>query len=373
MNAGKGPSLESEIAAARLEISADTISMSVTELTSLYKEGTLIIRPEFQRLYRWSNEQKSRLIESVLLGIPLPSLFVSQSESGTWELVDGLQRVSTLLELQGVLATQDGGIAPELILDGTKFLPRLEHHTWSGRDDTVSLTEAQKLDIRLARLDIKVIKRSSDPKAKFDLFQRLNSFGSVLTGQEIRSAMIAGTNSAALAWLTRLAQNDDFLTCVALNDRLIDEQYDLELVLRFLMLHNRKIEGRSGLTDFPARLNDWSVEFAGGLNKDDEQLRRIFEETFASLANHGGERILKKWDPSRGDFRGGFSNTSFEVFALGLGYCVANGIPHREDYLELAQRLWTSPDMIDRFATGLATADRFIKTIPLGRQLLELK
>src|SRR5579884_211987 len=92
--------LESEIRRARLEISADTISMSISELTSLYREETLIIRPEFQRLFRWNIEQKSRLVESVLLGIPLPSLFVAQSEEGTWELVDGLQRVSTLLELQ---------------------------------------------------------------------------------------------------------------------------------------------------------------------------------------------------------------------------------------------------------------------------------
>src|SRR4051794_12541391 len=118
--------LEREIANARLEISANTISMSITELTSLYREGTLQIRPEFQRLFRWSNEQKSRLVESVLLGIPLPSLFVSQSDSGTWELVDGLQRVSTLLQLQGVLLGTDGTPLTPLRLTRTKFLEGLE-------------------------------------------------------------------------------------------------------------------------------------------------------------------------------------------------------------------------------------------------------
>ncbi len=124
--------LEREISEVRLEIAADTISMSISELTSLYKEGILLIRPEFQRLFRWSNEQKSRLVESVLLGIPLPSLFVSQSESGSWELVDGLQRVSTLLQLQGVLVGADGSLLPPVRLTRTKFLEHLENHTWTG-------------------------------------------------------------------------------------------------------------------------------------------------------------------------------------------------------------------------------------------------
>lgn len=193
-------SLESEISEARLEISADSISMSISELTNLYREGVLEIRPEFQRLYRWSAEQKSRLMESVLLGIPLPSLFVSQAEDGGWELVDGLQRVSTLLEVQGLLQDADGSTRPALVLSATKYLPSLEGLSWASANGP-ELTEAQKLDVRLARLDLKVIKRGSDPKAKFDLFQRLNSFGSSLTPQEIRSAMVAGTNGDCLAWL----------------------------------------------------------------------------------------------------------------------------------------------------------------------------
>jgi hypothetical protein len=118
--------LEQQVRKARLEISAETISMSVSELTNLYREGILQIRPEFQRLYRWSQEQKSRLVESILLGIPVPSLFVSQSESGRWELVDGLQRVSTLLELQGLLVNADGTMRPPLVLRGTKYLSRLD-------------------------------------------------------------------------------------------------------------------------------------------------------------------------------------------------------------------------------------------------------
>jgi len=360
--------LEAEISKARLEIAADSISMSVSELTNLYREGVLEIRPEFQRLFRWKPEQKSRLVESVLLGIPLPSLFVSQSEAGRWELVDGLQRVSTLLELQGLLKNADGSVRPPLQLSETKFLPSLGGYSWESSGG-LQLSEAQKLDVRLARLDLKVIKRSSDPKGKFDLFQRLNSFGSSLTPQEIRSAMVAGTNADCLSWLTRLAADDNFRACTALHDRLIDEQYDLELVLRFLMLHAREVAGRARLSNFSSRLDDWSIELAADPSTW-PKLERTFTGTFDWLASHGGDTVFKKWERERHEFRGGFLNTSFEVLALGVGYHVANGHPVRSDVSAAAMTLWELPEMNTRFATGLATQDRLVKTLPLGRKLM---
>ena len=70
----------------------------------MYKDDLeFVINPDFQRLFRWENGQKSKLIESLLLGIPLPSIFVFEKEDATWELIDGLQRISTLLEFMGEL------------------------------------------------------------------------------------------------------------------------------------------------------------------------------------------------------------------------------------------------------------------------------
>ena len=99
--------LEDEIRDARLEISTDGYSISIGELTNMYTEGELIISPDYQRLFRWDLRQKSQLIESILIGIPLPSIFVAQDNQGRWEIVDGLQRISTLLEFQGVLKAEE--------------------------------------------------------------------------------------------------------------------------------------------------------------------------------------------------------------------------------------------------------------------------
>ncbi len=79
--------LEGELTLVRRSISTDSYPMSIGELTNLFREGELVIRPAFQRLFRWEDEQKSLLIESILLGIPIPSIFVSQDQDGKWELI----------------------------------------------------------------------------------------------------------------------------------------------------------------------------------------------------------------------------------------------------------------------------------------------
>jgi len=362
--------LEEQITIARQEVSAESISMSVSELTSLYKEGVLIIRPEFQRLFRWTVDQKSRLVESVILGIPIPSIFVSQDEAGKWELVDGLQRVSTLLQLQGLLVGLDGTLQPPLRLSSTIYLEDLDGKSWEGSGDD-AFTEAQKLDVRLARLDIRVIRRSSNPKAKFDLFQRLNSYGSALTPQEIRTALIAGVNGDMLAWLQRLAGHTGFVQTVALGDRLVDEQFDLELILRYLMLHDREIKGkRGGLGDFPTKLDEWAIRFAESFPARADELAARFDDTFDVIQSHGSETIFRKWDVSTETFRGGFSSTSFETIAMGIGFHLYQGTPFRTDLHEAAKQLWTELPMTLGTTTGLATGDRFAKTVPLGRELM---
>ncbi len=102
-------SLIEELNSARLQVHTDSYSMSIGEIVNLYKDKELQIHPEFQRLFRWTETQKSKLIESILLGIPLPSFFIAQREDGVWEVVDGLQRLSTIFSFMGELKDEMGG------------------------------------------------------------------------------------------------------------------------------------------------------------------------------------------------------------------------------------------------------------------------
>jgi hypothetical protein len=364
--------LEAQVLEARRTIASDGYPMSIGELTNLYRDKELIIRPEFQRFFRWTQVQKSRLIESLLLGIPLPSIFVAQQEEGKWELVDGLQRVSTILELQGELRDQDGDNIPPLELTGTKYLPALEGRRWEDTDPRRSLSNALRLDIKRAKIDVKIIKRESSPQTKYDLFQRLNSYGSTLTDQEMRSALLAAVSPEFLSWLENLASYPSFVEATQLSERLIDERYDLELVLKFIVLHNwpQKELSLSSLRDFPRVLDDKAVALAIGSPSGDDHLASIFKRTFDVIIGNGGEVVLRRWDPKRNQFGGSFLNSAFEIFALGLGYHIAQGSAFRTDLVELAMSIWSKPHMSSGFATGRSTEARLLDFVPMGRKLL---
>lgn len=363
--------LEDQIKDARRTISTDGYPMSIGELTNLYKEGELIIRPEFQRFFRWTTVQKSNLIESILLGIPIPSVFVSQTEDGKWELVDGLQRISTILEVQGELENNSEKLPP-LTLEGTKYLPALEGKCWNNLDTNNELSNAQKLDIKRSKIDLKIIKRESSPKTKFDLFQRLNSYGTSLNAQEMRSAYLVAASPECFSWIESLAKYNSFATCTQLSEKLLEERYDLELVIRFLVLHNRE-ESRLSLTalrEFPQILDNESIAIAEAFPKGMKELEETFKTTFDILAEAEGDNIFRKWDKHKKSFRGSFLTTSFEVFALGLGNHIANNTRYRTDILNAVIELWSSERMVTGYSTGRSSESRLSEFIPLGRKLL---
>lgn len=356
----------SEVEAARRTISSDGYPMSISELTNMYRDGELIIRPEYQRLFRWSPSQKSRLIESLLLGIPIPSIFVAQREDGNWELVDGLQRVSTILEFQGQLMNENHTPLPPLILEGTKFLPSLEGAAWGGDKE---IPQPLLLDLKRSKIDIKIIKRESSREAKYDLFQRLNSYGSQLTAQEIRSAILVSISPDFFSWLDEIASYHNFIETISLPDRLIEERYNHELVLRFLILHTWPTKDLkiSNLKDFPQVLDAKSMELASNFDNSRARLEEIFKLTFDFIAEHGTENIFRRWNPEKEKYTGPFLNTAFEVFALGVGYNLDTGNQPLEDLPGISKTFWKNTR--SGYSTGRSTAERLVEFIPEGRKI----
>ncbi|WP_207836995.1 DUF262 domain-containing protein [Williamsia soli] len=367
--------LEAEIFERRREISTDRYGMSLGELTSLYTDGDLIVHPEFQRFFRWDDLQKSRLIESILLGIPLPSIFVAASKSGEWELVDGLQRVSTLLQLQGLLKDADGKAIKRLTLSATKYLPALEGHFWPiGPEEEampLALATAQRRDIKRSRIDVQIIQRDSSSDTKYDLFQRLNSYGSQLTTQELRSCMLVSVDPEFLQWVEKIARYRGFRDSVQIPERLIDEQYDIELVLRFLVLHNEANIKAKDLKNFSSYLDDKTIALASAPKRVRTKLEATFKKTFDLIAHDCAENAFRRWIPADRRFAGSFLNTSYEVIALGLGYHVGRVDSYRTDVESVVKEFWESPDMTTSFATGVSTETRLSRFLPRGRALFE--
>lgn len=117
--------LERQINDRRKKIKTSSYSSSIGELINIYVESEINLHPKFQRFFRWDAEQKTALIESILLDIPMPPIFVFEDKNNKWEVIDGLQRLSTIFEFFGSLKDEHGKKKEQLVLQDTKYLPAL--------------------------------------------------------------------------------------------------------------------------------------------------------------------------------------------------------------------------------------------------------
>jgi len=209
-----------EVSAARKRIFRDGYDISFRELVSLYEKKELLIQPEYQRLFRWNQTQKTRFIESLLLNIPIPPVFVFSDEKGRWELVDGLQRVSTVLEFMGKLRNADGELTPPFTCDGTALIASLKGIRWPTleEEDRADETLGQevlrlplRLGIRRARIRVEILGQETDSQVKYELFQRLNSGGAHLSEQELRNCVVVSISKPAFDNIRSMAADESFL------------------------------------------------------------------------------------------------------------------------------------------------------------------
>ncbi|MFC8803082.1 DUF262 domain-containing protein [Streptomyces anthocyanicus] len=362
--------LEEQISGYRRQIATDSYPMSIGELSNLYRDGEIDIHPEFQRIFRWEESQKSRLIESILLGIPLPSVFVAQNENGVWDVVDGVQRLSTIFQFMGILKDEEGMRYKPLICSTAPFLTLLDGCSYEPVEGAQrSLDSTQRLDFKRARVDMKIIKRESDNRAKYDLFQRLNSFGSVATPQELRNCLLVSMSKPHFEWLTEVSQTSAFLEALELPDRLIDERYHMELALRFVFLRKLAESGIASIGNIGDFLTSELVTFAEYDTARLEAESAIFGKVFEVIVAAGGGEILRRWNPEKGRAEGPFSLTAFEAIALGMGYHLPQIEVDPSDVRNKRVELWMDSAFSARHATGVRADQRMKKTIPFGRQL----
>jgi Protein of unknown function DUF262 len=305
--------LQNEIDKARAEIRSDSYGVSIGEWISLYEKNELDIHPEFQRFFRWSAKQKSRFIESILLGIPIPQIFVAQREDGVWDVVDGLQRLSTIFQFAGILKDEDSNLIEPLTLEATKYLPSLAEKRWENQDAIHSLTPPQRLIIKRTKIDASIILRESSETTKYELFQRLNTGGSPLSDQEVRNSILIMVNREMYRWMRNLASDGNFRECIAISDRTLEEQYDMELVLRFLVFRLLPESEMSSLGDMGEFLTDKMIEFANRQKYNYKLEERAFRTTFQILEEQATSDSFRRYDPLKSRFLGGFSVSAFEA------------------------------------------------------------
>lgn len=214
-----------------IKIRTKSLDVSFNELYDMYQNNELTISPDYQRLFRWEEEKQSRFVESLILEMPVPPIFVIETEDGVYELIDGLQRISSYLHFRGERLGETND--DFLVLHGCDIVEDLNGITFD------LLPKALQIKIKRSFVRMEVIKKESETSLKYHMFKRLNTGGELLSAQEIRNCTIRLLGSKGIDFLEECSKNTDFISVinrVAIEKR--KTKYDQELILRFFAIKN---------------------------------------------------------------------------------------------------------------------------------------
>lgn len=208
-------------------------SMSIRELVNMYETELINLSPVYQRNFRWDETKASKLIESLYMGIPLPQIFVSVRD-GKWDIIDGVQRISSILWYFGKLKEGDEKkIRTPLKLKGLEELEELNNTTFSDLKKNNFSAVFKYLELR--RLDIALL-TSKDVESEYQLFSRLNTGGITLSAQEIRNFLIVKLNLKLYDALRELSKSKLVSEILNISQKQQDEDYGMELLVYFLII-----------------------------------------------------------------------------------------------------------------------------------------
>ena len=247
----------------------------------MVNDSLIDIAPDYQRQFRWTEKGQSTFVESVFLGIPIPSLYTAANADGTWELIDGVQRLSTLIHFMGSNEIR------KRVLDKDKLLSLegLEKLTAFNGKTFEDLPSAIQRQFSLKPLKVTTISDKSNLDVRFDLFERLNTGGVKLEPQEIRSCIFRGEFNEVLK---ELARNQNFKKVVKIPEIAEKNGTREELVLRFFAYLGRYETFEHSVVGF---LNGYMKDVREGKEKfnylrNQSLFNLVFEELSKALP-HG--------------------------------------------------------------------------------------
>lgn len=274
-------------------------------ITGMVSSGKYNLMPTFQRRHRWDNEKKSRLIESFIMNVPIPPIFLYEVEFSQYEVMDGLQRLSTICDFY----------ADRFTLTGLKLWPELNGKKYSELPEMVR----QGIDRRYLSSIILLQESAKTPEKAQEMkqlvFERINSGGVKLEAQETRNALYNGSMNQLCTKLSRdkylcalfgipnietldlFEEEQDFtydsetVEKELENNRLYRSMYDVELVLRFFAMRN--LEGyQNQFSDFLDKYLIYANEFG---SETLSELSNIFETTISFAFQLFGKYAFYLW------------------------------------------------------------------------------
>ncbi|WP_460429107.1 GmrSD restriction endonuclease domain-containing protein [Amycolatopsis oliviviridis] len=322
-------------------IRVTTSAFSLRNILDQIDEGALELAPDFQRGKVWRAEQKSLLVESLLLQIPLPAFYFAEDTDGGFHVVDGLQRLSTLHAFVR---------GPKFALRGLEYL----HDADGRRFDELDMQWQRR--INNTQLVVNVIDPTTPADVMYDIFKRINTGGTPLNAQEIRHCMSKPRSREILRQMTHTPEfsmaTNGLTDHIRMNDR--------EMALRFAAFY---ILGLDDYMRNPAmetflmratQLLDNSDKFA---DTDVERLKAAFVKAMSNTHLVFGEHAFRKW-AKHAHGRSPINRALFETWSIAMARHEAGDLARRKDAIVAAarERMTSDIDYLDSITSS--TADR---------------
>ncbi len=320
---------------------------SLGELKKWHDRGSLILDPPWQRQYVWNQSQASKLIESFLVGIPVPVIYLAKDEKANYEVIDGQQRLQSVFDF----------LNNKYPLRGLNILTDIQNKKFNALDGALQRTIE---DTTLRSFEFE---SNTDRDMLFVVFERLNTGGTKLNEMEIRNCIYRGELNNLII---DLGKDRNFMAVI--NQKGLDRRMaDRALVLRFLAFHhNTHIKCTKGLKRF---LNDFLEDYRNPSAKRLAEFRDVFEKCMkASLTVFGEQGFrLKKEDVgsiSLGEWSNRANAPIFQAVSTSfadydLGQITRSSDRIYEEYLDLIS---TDKDWVERVrtATGESTRLKYV-------------
>jgi hypothetical protein len=299
--------IQEQIDKNRRTVSFDSYDITVRQLYDMVVEAIIDIAPEYQRHFVWDETRQSQLIESIFLGIPVPSLFMATNKDSSWEVIDGLQRLTTIVNFVGDEQTikRINKNCSKLTIAGLEKLDSLNGLQYE------QLPKSLQHMFLTRPIRVTVLNDRSDYNLRFDLFERLNTGGVTLHPQEIRNCIYLGEFND---FIKNCSENENFKTVIKMTKNAERTGSYEELVLKFFAYYENRDKFVHSVNEF---LNDYMAFKTSGF-KNKTQLETIFNQTFETLNNLLPDGIV------RGNRKNITPLVLYEAIAVGVADLISN-------------------------------------------------
>jgi hypothetical protein len=330
------------------------------------QEKELDLAPDFQRSFIWGVKQQIRLIESILLGIPLPAFYFNQDKDGAQQVIDGVQRLTTIKRfMSDQLELKEEYLEYLGPLNGSKFstLDFITKRRFAGTQIVAHVIEPQTPD-----------------DVKYDIFNRVNTGGSPLTAQEIRHCM---SKARSRDFLRTLVESDSFDIAMGKSFwsknpegewvRDSKRMADREMALRFCAFYIEPLEEYAKASSLDAFLLDFSRWLDRKAKPADfKRLENAFQQAMKNCYQVFDKGAFRRWLPTNQSARGSINKAIFESQALALAdYPLKIVLDKKKIIKKTLLELFKDPDYDTAVSSGTGSYQKVKDRIIKPRQALE--